>query len=296
MPFGRAGDELHAALKNLVESYCGLKCVRGDDLFGSGHIISEIRNQIAKTRFVIADLSGRNANVFYELGLCDGLGKRGILLTRRIADVPFDLRDRRCVEYVAGRPLDSLTPKLISHVRECISTLPATFRELPNLVQPIPYASTEPSAVVITGLDYPDSVLAGQPFEITIKATNLGRPAKQGYFSVSFPDALEDLHPRSTIDTKVGQRGDWWSDDRIQLEYTIAEAFRYSENSPSWNHGHEYSLVVEARTKRKGLLWFYASGSSQDWESGDWRFDPADGFLEYDQRNEAVYAATIDVR
>jgi hypothetical protein len=118
----------------------------------------------------------------------------------------------------------------------------------------------------------------------------------QGYFSLSFPDGVDDLHALSTIDTKVGQRGDRWADGRITLKYPIAEAFRYGEESPTWDHGHEYALVVQARARRKGLLWFYASSSGQDWETREWRFDPANGFLELDQRREPVYAATIDVR
>ena len=296
MPFGRDGEELHAALKHVVEQHCGLQCVRADDLFGSRQIVSDIWDQITSTRFVIADWSGRNANVFYELGICHGMGKRAILLAQNASDVPFDLRDRRCVEYSAERALDALGSKLVPHVRECISTLPQRFGEAPRLFQPIPYTSAQPTAVVVTDLEYPDSVLVGQPFEVMIKATNLGRPARQGYFSLSFPDGVDDLHARSTIDTNVGQRGDRWADGRITLKYPIAEAFRYGEESPTWDHGNEYALIVQARARRKGLLWFYASSSSQDWETGDWRFEPANGFLELDQRHEPVYAATIDVR
>jgi hypothetical protein len=296
MPFGRKGDELHSALKHVVEQHCGLQCVRVDDLFGSRQIVSDIWDQIASTRFVIADLSGRNANVFYELGICHGIGKQAILLTESISDVPFDLRDRRCVEYVPERALNSLSPRLIPHIRECISTLPASFREVPRLFQPMPYTSTHPAAVVVTDLEYPDFVLVGQPFEITIKATNLGGPAKQGYFSLSFPDGVDDLHAQSSIDTTVGQRGDRWADGRFTLKYPIAEASRYAEDSSAWDHGHEYALAIQARARRKGLLWFYASSSSQDRESGEWRFDPADCLLELDQRREPVYAATIDVR
>jgi hypothetical protein len=82
----------------------------------------------------------------------------------------------------------------------------------------------------------------------------------------------------------------------MTLRYTIAEAFRYSDTSSSWDHGHEYSLTVQAKARRRGLLWFYASSSCEDRESGEWRLEPTNGFLEVDQRNEPVYAATIDVR
>jgi hypothetical protein len=161
MPFGRDGDELHAAVKHVVERHCGPQCVRADDLFGSRQIVSDIWDQIASTRFVIADLSGRNANVFYELGLCHGMEKRAILLTQNLSDVPFDLRDRRCVEYSAERALDSLVSKLVPHIRECIRTLPARLGEVPRPFQPVPYTSVHPTSVVVTDLEYPDSALVG---------------------------------------------------------------------------------------------------------------------------------------
>jgi hypothetical protein len=52
-----------------------------------------------KTSFLIADLTGRNANVFYELGLAHALKKDVILITQKIEDVPFDLRHYRCIVY-----------------------------------------------------------------------------------------------------------------------------------------------------------------------------------------------------
>jgi nucleoside 2-deoxyribosyltransferase len=50
---------------------------------------------------IVADLTGRNPNVFYELGYAHALGKRTLLLTQKIDDVPFDLRHRQLVEYKA---------------------------------------------------------------------------------------------------------------------------------------------------------------------------------------------------
>jgi hypothetical protein len=44
---------------------------------------------------VIADSSGRNLNVFYEIGLAHAIGVPVILITRSSDDVPFDLRHRR---------------------------------------------------------------------------------------------------------------------------------------------------------------------------------------------------------
>ena len=53
-------------------------------------MLERIYNQIAKADLIVADLTGRNPNVFYETGYAHALGKRVILLTRNSKDIPFD--------------------------------------------------------------------------------------------------------------------------------------------------------------------------------------------------------------
>jgi hypothetical protein len=53
---------------------------------------------------VLAELSGKNANVFYELGLAHAIGKPAIIITRSEADVPFDLKALRYVYYDTDDP------------------------------------------------------------------------------------------------------------------------------------------------------------------------------------------------
>lgn len=74
-----------------------LRCLRADDLFGHDVMI-DIYESIAAARIVIADITGRNANVFYELGIAHTLGKDVILLAQGTAHIPFDLlRFRHCI-------------------------------------------------------------------------------------------------------------------------------------------------------------------------------------------------------
>ena len=75
-----------------------LICLRADDLSGQD-VMVDIYENIAKAAVVIADITSRNANVFYELGIAHSLGKRVILLTQDIADVPFDLLRFRHIAY-----------------------------------------------------------------------------------------------------------------------------------------------------------------------------------------------------
>jgi len=58
-----------------------------------------VRHPIQQSRLCIADLTGRNPNVLYELGIAQTLGKPCILLTQDINDVPFDIRQYRVIQY-----------------------------------------------------------------------------------------------------------------------------------------------------------------------------------------------------
>jgi len=76
----------------------GVIAKRADDLFGA-EIMEDVWKGICAARVVIADLTGRNPNVYYELGLAHVLGKRVILLTQDVNDIPADLKRFRFVTY-----------------------------------------------------------------------------------------------------------------------------------------------------------------------------------------------------
>ena len=84
--------------KPIVESF-GLNCRRADDIFKHQMIMEDIWEHICTTRFVISDLTDKNTNVFYELGMAHTVGKRVILITQNDEDVPFDLRHLRYIKY-----------------------------------------------------------------------------------------------------------------------------------------------------------------------------------------------------
>ncbi len=67
-------------------------CERVDEQIFSEGILDRIYNQISKSDVIVADMTNRNANVFYEVGYAHGLGKNVILLTKNSEDIPFDLK------------------------------------------------------------------------------------------------------------------------------------------------------------------------------------------------------------
>jgi nucleoside 2-deoxyribosyltransferase len=65
---------------------------RSDDLEHNGEIIQEIRDAISEYEIIIADTTGANPNVCYEVGFAHALEKPTILICRRGENLPFDLQ------------------------------------------------------------------------------------------------------------------------------------------------------------------------------------------------------------
>lgn len=124
MPFG--DEDLQVVyedyLRPTVEETCGLRCERGDDVFGSNIIMDDIQDSIDRADLVIADLTRRNANVFYEVGICHALDKQVLLLAQSMDDVPFDLRHRRVLLYeYTPRGVQRMATALEQHIRAMLA-------------------------------------------------------------------------------------------------------------------------------------------------------------------------------
>ncbi len=72
---------------------------RADELFGSRDIMQDIWESICNSRLIIADCTGRNPNVFYEIGIAHCVGTPVLLITQKPEDVPFDLKAIRYLFY-----------------------------------------------------------------------------------------------------------------------------------------------------------------------------------------------------
>lgn len=114
MPFGdrqsdparfRKMEDLYSEwIKPTVESLLTpteekIACHRADKESGPGSIIEHVVESILTSDIVIADLTGRNPNVFYELGVRHAVREGTILIAEGVEHVPFDLRPLRTIIY-----------------------------------------------------------------------------------------------------------------------------------------------------------------------------------------------------
>lgn len=114
-PFGDYYDKIY---KPAIEK-AGLRPIRADaDIFGTGKIIDQIWSGINAAKVLVAELTSRNPNVFYELGLAHALRKPVVLVSSNEADVPFDLQHIRVIYYDVNDPFWGT--KLIEKVAENI--------------------------------------------------------------------------------------------------------------------------------------------------------------------------------
>ena len=99
MPFQPELSAVYQDHIKLVASRLQLTVARADDFFTTHSVTDDIWAAILDSRIVIADCTGRNPNVFYEIGIAHTLGKPVVLLAQNADDVPFDLRHRHYLEY-----------------------------------------------------------------------------------------------------------------------------------------------------------------------------------------------------
>lgn len=113
MPFDRAFTDVYQLGIRPACEKAGAYAERLDDQIFTESMLQRIYTQIAKADVIVADMTGRNPNVFYEVGYAHALGKVVILLTRDREDIPFDLKHYRHIVY---ENVTSLIPQLETSV------------------------------------------------------------------------------------------------------------------------------------------------------------------------------------
>lgn len=102
MPFNdEIADSIYTlSTKPICESF-KLNVVRADEIFTTNPILDDIVMAIEEATIIIADVSGKNANVFYELGMAHMLKRSNtIMITHdKFSEMPFDIAHFRIIGY-----------------------------------------------------------------------------------------------------------------------------------------------------------------------------------------------------
>lgn len=100
--FDAAGRARFATLEQIGQEL-GFQTMRVAQYYSSGMILEEVVRSIRDAHLVIADLTGCNANVCYELGIAHALGKRVFLVSEQPAACRIDFGTFRVCEFAAGQ-------------------------------------------------------------------------------------------------------------------------------------------------------------------------------------------------
>lgn len=229
MPFSPAFDE---AYKLAIKPACdaaGAYAERVDEQIFSGSILERIYNQIAKSDVVIAEMSERNPNVFYEVGYAHAIGKTTVLITRSAADIPFDLKHFPHIVYEDS--LATLRERLEGTVRWHLQNAPVVDQAIADV-------RIRVNGVQLGNATVVEVVLNGGAFgmQLSVEVENhAGRTIStvEGRLGLLYPSefmAIDQVANYGTTGVQldggtrlclVGQRvsllpGEWWS-ERIPL-------------------------------------------------------------------------------
>lgn len=114
MPFEEGFNDVYTYGIQAAAKDAGIVAERVDEQRFTESILERIYRQIESADLVIADMTGKNPNVFYEVGFAHAKDKPCVLLTQNAEDIPFDLKHHHHIIY--GGSIKELRSKLTPHL------------------------------------------------------------------------------------------------------------------------------------------------------------------------------------
>lgn len=186
MPFGHDFDVLYEKVYVPAIKASGLVPLRADEIYDNQPILQDINQSIHHAKVILADVTGRNPNVNYELGMAHALKKEVVILTSEPNDVPSDYRHLRYIQY--NRMDIDWNRKLSKRIQNTLEQILIRLKK------------SDKSIVYSSGLGYEDIVQDGtspivkeskedewdsEVKNVITKATNLGMQFQQDSHSRS---------------------------------------------------------------------------------------------------------------
>jgi hypothetical protein len=139
-----------------------IQCWRVDELSRPGSITKDIVKGIFEADVVIADLTDRNPNVFYELGIAHSTGNKTIMTSQRGSDIPFDVGHYRIILYeqtITGSR--KFSRELDNAIKELLKSLEQTNNPVQEVLAsktPLGLSKKTPLVFVLNVLGLPKAV------------------------------------------------------------------------------------------------------------------------------------------
>lgn len=139
-PFREPFNEYYVRIIKPALADINYEPIRSDEIFSPQAFVQTIWEEILAADLIVAEMTGANANVLYELGLAHAIGKRVVMISQRIDDVPADLRHINCIVY------DTSQVDWASTLKRSIQGMALSRSVVRNLMSPV--ASVENSEMM----------------------------------------------------------------------------------------------------------------------------------------------------
>jgi nucleoside 2-deoxyribosyltransferase len=99
MPFSPDFDDVYSTIRDSAATVgASIKVTRLDEIQAAGSITEDLLAEIRRSTICLADVTGTNPNVMWELGFATALGKPIVAISQS-DKLPFDIKDVRTLAY-----------------------------------------------------------------------------------------------------------------------------------------------------------------------------------------------------
>ncbi len=124
--------------KHLIKPACekaGFLPIRADDENITNYIVIDIIRKILDADIVLCDLSAKNPNVLYELGLRQAFNKKSVLIKDFKTNRIFDIQGLRTIDYDDKLRIDEVETAINSISKSLTDTYESDSNEINSLIQ-----------------------------------------------------------------------------------------------------------------------------------------------------------------
>ncbi|CRY04958.1 TPA: hypothetical protein PXP62_000877 [Yersinia enterocolitica] len=186
--------------QHLIAPACkraGFKPIRADEVNSSNMIVLDILKKIVESDMAICDLSSRNPNVLYELGLRQAFNKKTVLIKDQITTSPFDVQAFRYAEYDSSLRIDYVQNEIVS----LAASIKATYEAKDDVNSVVQLLQIEPAKIgEKTQLSTTDTIILSAIKDLTNRVDRISN------FNHSTNDFINEAFKYSSSGKGIGKK------------------------------------------------------------------------------------------
>lgn len=135
---GYDSGHFHRVYKHIIKPACdkaGFTPIRADEETKTNYIVIDIIRKIIDADIVLCDLSAKNPNVLYELGLRQAFNKKSVLIKDIKTNRIFDIQGLRTIDYDDKLRIDEVEVSIATIAKALIETYGSSADDVNSLIQ-----------------------------------------------------------------------------------------------------------------------------------------------------------------